>query len=191
MDLQHRRASSVLPPAPLRRARLFLQHLRFRNPFGPRGGRSPVSPPRGSATACEGNIAHVVVMPNVTVEKITSFVEDLANNRANWYQDENVLVPCIAKDIGQENCLCGLHDNQSIKKGIRVSIQRHEYKLSSTTDGWLGVIIPLCMHGFSLVGIECFTSLSILSKTWKPSAINCYRYLLCKYNNCTITYVVT
>ncbi|KAG2594397.1 hypothetical protein PVAP13_5NG642600, partial [Panicum virgatum] len=73
----------------------------------------------GSRDEAFGNIAHVVVMPNVTVEKITSFVEDLANNRANWYQDESVLVPCIAKDIGQENCLCGLHDNQSIKKGIR------------------------------------------------------------------------
>lgn len=64
--------------------------------------------------ACEGNIAHVVVMPNVTIEKITSFVEDLSNNRAHWYQDdESILLPCIAKDIGQENCLCGLHNNKS------------------------------------------------------------------------------
>ena len=53
--------------------------------------------------ACEGNIAHVVVMPSVTIEKMTSFVEDLASNRADWYQDGSVLVPCIAKDIGQKN----------------------------------------------------------------------------------------
>ncbi|CAO2181638.1 unnamed protein product [Urochloa humidicola] len=63
--------------------------------------------------ACEGNIAHVVVMPNVTIEKITSFVEDLATNRASWYQDESSVVPCIAKDIGQGNCLCGLHNKKS------------------------------------------------------------------------------
>ncbi|CAO1943167.1 unnamed protein product [Urochloa humidicola] len=63
--------------------------------------------------ACEGNIAHVVVMPNVTIEKITGFVQDLATNRANWYQDDSVVVPCIAKDIGQQNCLCGLHNKKS------------------------------------------------------------------------------
>jgi histidine decarboxylase len=63
--------------------------------------------------ACEGNIAHVVVMLNVGVDKITSFVEDLVANRRCWYQHGEGLVSlCVAKDIGHENCLCGLHDNK-------------------------------------------------------------------------------
>ena len=32
--------------------------------------------------ACEGNIAHVVVMPNVDVEKLELFVLDLVESRA-------------------------------------------------------------------------------------------------------------
>ncbi|RLN22095.1 hypothetical protein C2845_PM07G36130 [Panicum miliaceum] len=107
----------------LRNAHYLLHHLRE---VGVSASLNPLSNtvvferPRDEAfvhrwqLACEGNIAHVVVMPNVTIEKITSFVEDLANNRADWYQDdESVLVPCIAKDIGQENCLCGLHNKKS------------------------------------------------------------------------------
>jgi hypothetical protein len=61
--------------------------------------------------ACQGDVAHVVVMPNVGVDKITSFVEDLAAKRRIWYQHGEGLVGlCVAKDIGRENCLCGLHD---------------------------------------------------------------------------------
>ncbi|KAL6853367.1 hypothetical protein ACP4OV_019396 [Aristida adscensionis] len=63
--------------------------------------------------ACEGNIAHVVVMPNVTIEKLNDFVEDLSINRINWYQDEGFIAPCVANDIGQENCLYGDHNKKS------------------------------------------------------------------------------
>lgn len=31
--------------------------------------------------ACEGNIAHVVVMPNITVDKLKAFVEALVQSR--------------------------------------------------------------------------------------------------------------
>jgi hypothetical protein len=43
---------------------------------------------------------HVVVMPNVGVDKIASFVEDLAVKRRIWYQHGERLVGlCVAKDI--------------------------------------------------------------------------------------------
>ncbi|XP_008781392.2 serine decarboxylase 1 [Phoenix dactylifera] len=59
--------------------------------------------------ACEGNIAHVVVMPNVTVEKLDTFLNELIQNRSSCYEDGNIPFPCIAADIGDENCLCSLH----------------------------------------------------------------------------------
>lgn len=58
--------------------------------------------------ACEGNIAHVVVMPNVTVEKLDDFVNELIEKRSTWYQ-ENIQPPCIAADVGKDNCACSLH----------------------------------------------------------------------------------
>ncbi|XP_065044502.1 serine decarboxylase 1-like [Musa acuminata AAA Group] len=59
--------------------------------------------------ACEGNIAHVVVMPNVNIDKLDSFLEELFQKRSCWYQDGKMPPPCIAADIGQENCFCVLH----------------------------------------------------------------------------------
>jgi histidine decarboxylase len=32
--------------------------------------------------ACEGDIAHVVVMPNITLDKLEEFVQDYVNSRA-------------------------------------------------------------------------------------------------------------
>ncbi|KAJ4756713.1 Histidine decarboxylase [Rhynchospora pubera] len=60
--------------------------------------------------ACEGNIAHVVVMPNVTIEKLDSFLSELVQMRSGWYGEEKGKPPCIAKDVGTDNCLCGSHD---------------------------------------------------------------------------------
>ncbi|URE37734.1 Pyridoxal-dependent decarboxylase conserved domain [Musa troglodytarum] len=59
--------------------------------------------------ACEGNIAHVVVMPNVTIDKLDSFLNELLRHRSCWYQKGNISPPCIAADIGEENCCCALH----------------------------------------------------------------------------------
>ncbi|KAA3453745.1 serine decarboxylase-like [Gossypium australe] len=57
--------------------------------------------------ACEGNIAHVVVMPSVSIEKLDVFLNELVKNRSTWYQEQPP--PCIAADIGKENCACPLH----------------------------------------------------------------------------------
>lgn len=57
--------------------------------------------------ACQGNIAHVVVMPHVTIEKLDDFFDELVEKRSSWYQ--LVKPPCIAGEIGSENCLCTLH----------------------------------------------------------------------------------
>ncbi|KQK08430.1 hypothetical protein BRADI_2g41817v3 [Brachypodium distachyon] len=62
--------------------------------------------------ACEGSIAHVVVMPNVSVEKLDGFVEELVANRSCWYDGKGHDIPCVAKDIGQDNCLCSLHNTK-------------------------------------------------------------------------------
>ncbi|KAL2511914.1 Serine decarboxylase [Abeliophyllum distichum] len=60
--------------------------------------------------ACQGNIAHVVVMPNVTIEKLDKFLNELIAERATWYSDDGKhQSPCVASDIGKENCLCSLH----------------------------------------------------------------------------------
>lgn len=59
--------------------------------------------------ACQGNIAHVVVMPNITVEKLDYFMNELIQKRSCWFQDGKIQPPCIATDIGQENCTCIQH----------------------------------------------------------------------------------
>ncbi|XP_057973023.1 serine decarboxylase [Malania oleifera] len=58
--------------------------------------------------ACEGNIAHVVVMPNVTIEKLDVFLNELVEKRSTWY-NEKVRPPCLAANIGRENCVCPQH----------------------------------------------------------------------------------
>lgn len=59
--------------------------------------------------ACEGNIAHVVVMPNVTIDKLDVFLNELVQKRSTWYQEHDVQPPCIAADIGKDKCACPLH----------------------------------------------------------------------------------
>ncbi|KAK1683046.1 hypothetical protein QYE76_043894 [Lolium multiflorum] len=59
--------------------------------------------------ACEGNISHVVVMPSVTISKLDSFLNELVEKRATWYEEGICQSPCIAGVIGQDNCLCTLH----------------------------------------------------------------------------------
>uniref|UniRef100_A0ACD5UBD3 Uncharacterized protein n=1 Tax=Avena sativa TaxID=4498 RepID=A0ACD5UBD3_AVESA len=59
--------------------------------------------------ACEGNISHVVVMPSVTINKLDSFLNELVEKRVTWYPEGICQSPCIAEDVGQENCLCSLH----------------------------------------------------------------------------------
>ncbi|XP_037417072.1 serine decarboxylase 1-like [Triticum dicoccoides] len=60
--------------------------------------------------AYEGIIAHMVVMPNVGVEKLDDFIEELATKRSCWHEGKVFNIVCVAKNIGQENCLCSLHN---------------------------------------------------------------------------------
>ncbi|KAL0360375.1 UNVERIFIED_CONTAM: Serine decarboxylase [Sesamum radiatum] len=59
--------------------------------------------------ACEGNMAHVVVMPSVTVQKLDFFLNELIQGRSIWYKDGKAHPPCLAADIGSNNCSCALH----------------------------------------------------------------------------------
>jgi len=61
--------------------------------------------------ACQGKIAHAVVMPSVTVEKLDDFVGELIEARKRAFPDGNVVVPCIVEEVGAENCACSAHQN--------------------------------------------------------------------------------
>ncbi|EFC46335.1 predicted protein [Naegleria gruberi] len=51
--------------------------------------------------ACEGTVAHCIVMPNVSKQKIEDFVNDYLESRKSHPADL-----CIAKHIGPVHCLC-------------------------------------------------------------------------------------
>jgi histidine decarboxylase len=57
----------------------------------------------------QGKIAHAIVIPSVTVEKLDSFVEELIAVRERAFPDGNVVVPCIVEEVGPENCACSVH----------------------------------------------------------------------------------
>lgn len=59
--------------------------------------------------ACQGNISHIVVMPNVTIDKMNDFLEELTEKRREWHTAADNQPPCIAADIGENGCLCALH----------------------------------------------------------------------------------
>ncbi|KMT12859.1 hypothetical protein BVRB_4g089510 [Beta vulgaris subsp. vulgaris] len=59
--------------------------------------------------ACEGNIAHVIVMPHVTIEKLDTFLNELVEKRLTWFKDGGNQPPCVASELGKENCACPLH----------------------------------------------------------------------------------
>ncbi|PWA83011.1 hypothetical protein CTI12_AA169600 [Artemisia annua] len=59
--------------------------------------------------ACQGSIAHVVVMPNITIDKLDYFVNEFIEKRAVWYENGKIQSPCIASEVGNTNCLCVLH----------------------------------------------------------------------------------
>ncbi|GMH21584.1 hypothetical protein Nepgr_023426 [Nepenthes gracilis] len=59
--------------------------------------------------ACQGNTAHVVVMPHVTADKLDNFINELVQKRLLWFQDGKRQPLCIAAEIGAENCVCPLH----------------------------------------------------------------------------------
>nr|XP_033512327.1 histidine decarboxylase-like isoform X1 [Nicotiana tomentosiformis] len=56
--------------------------------------------------SCTRDMAHVVVMPGITRETIDNFFKDLMQERKKWYQVGIIVPPCLADDIGSQNCLC-------------------------------------------------------------------------------------
>ncbi|GBG59047.1 hypothetical protein CBR_g24393 [Chara braunii] len=56
--------------------------------------------------ACQGKIAHVVVMPSVKVNKLEAFVRELLASRKKFFPDGVVVPPCIADELGADNCEC-------------------------------------------------------------------------------------
>ncbi|PIN17907.1 Glutamate decarboxylase [Handroanthus impetiginosus] len=55
------------------------------------------------------NMAHVVVMPHVTVEMLDNFLHDFIWKRKIWYRCGKLQPPCLAEDIGVSNCVCLVH----------------------------------------------------------------------------------
>lgn len=56
--------------------------------------------------ACNGNIAHVVVMQHVTIEMLDCFVSEFLQKRSIWFKDGQLQPLCIANEIGSANCAC-------------------------------------------------------------------------------------
>ena len=66
----------------------------------------------------QGKIAHAIVMPSVTVEKLDDFIKELIAVRNRAFADGNVVVPCTVEEVGPENCACSIHrDTVSSQKG--------------------------------------------------------------------------
>ncbi|KAJ8432355.1 hypothetical protein Cgig2_014974 [Carnegiea gigantea] len=61
----------------------------------------------GISLSCQGNIAHVVVMVSVSKEKLEAFLDELIEKHPTWSNEG--AHPCVAFDIGLENCVCLLH----------------------------------------------------------------------------------
>ncbi|XP_061345126.1 serine decarboxylase 1-like [Gastrolobium bilobum] len=63
--------------------------------------------------ACNGNIAHVVVMQHITIETLDSFVIEFIQKRSIWFRDGRFQPLCIANDVGSGNCACSIHKSLS------------------------------------------------------------------------------
>lgn len=61
--------------------------------------------------ACEGEIAHVVVMPNITLDKLEEFVQDYVNSRARLAIAGAKRIVAMARDAEAE--ASGAYDGDS------------------------------------------------------------------------------
>ncbi|KAK4730356.1 hypothetical protein R3W88_023344 [Solanum pinnatisectum] len=59
-------------------------------------------------------MAHVIVMPGITREMLDNFIRELVQQRKQWYQDGKTEAPCLADDIGAQNCACTYHKIDNI-----------------------------------------------------------------------------
>ncbi|KAG8382027.1 hypothetical protein BUALT_Bualt05G0033700 [Buddleja alternifolia] len=58
---------------------------------------------------CLRKMAHIVIMPHVSIEMLDKFLHNLIKKRGIWYESGKVEPPCLAEDIGICNCACSLH----------------------------------------------------------------------------------
>ncbi|XP_002976233.2 serine decarboxylase 1 [Selaginella moellendorffii] len=63
--------------------------------------------------ACQGKIAHAVVMPSVTVDKLKVFLKELIESRSRLFPDGKIVAPCVAEELGAKNCACVKHSSCS------------------------------------------------------------------------------
>ncbi|KAK9667805.1 hypothetical protein RND81_13G012300 [Saponaria officinalis] len=66
--------------------------------------------------SCQGDIAHVIVMPNDKKEKLDDFFRELVESWSSWFEDEGHKPVCVASDIGDDNCACAEHKNKTFIK---------------------------------------------------------------------------
>ncbi|KAI3951988.1 hypothetical protein MKW92_017205 [Papaver armeniacum] len=59
--------------------------------------------------AVQGDLAHIVVMPNITVAQLNDFLRDLAEKRAIWLREGKHQPLCFSANVGKENCACPRH----------------------------------------------------------------------------------
>eukprot|EP00897_Mesotaenium_endlicherianum_P007261 jgi/Mesen1/6563/ME000336S05788 len=62
--------------------------------------------------ACQGRIAHAVVMPSVSIAKLDMFVDELLRSRALAFPGGAVVAPCVAEELGSRNCACAKHGDE-------------------------------------------------------------------------------
>ena len=56
--------------------------------------------------ACEGNVAHVVVMPNIHIPKLEDFVQDLVASRARHFTQAALQVASAARAACSDDSDC-------------------------------------------------------------------------------------
>ncbi|KAJ8555360.1 hypothetical protein K7X08_012856 [Anisodus acutangulus] len=64
--------------------------------------------------SCVKDMAHVIVMPGITRQMLDNFISELVQQRKQWYQGGRIEPPCIADDIGAQNCACYYHKSDYI-----------------------------------------------------------------------------
>ncbi|GAB4845130.1 hypothetical protein Ancab_038533 [Ancistrocladus abbreviatus] len=63
----------------------------------------------GGRWVAKGDMAYVVVMPNVTVDKLNTFFDELLEKWSSRFLDGKCQPLCVTSEMGTENRVCPLH----------------------------------------------------------------------------------